>query len=31
MKGLLAGLDWHQSGGTAGSVPPFNLGGYFRE
>jgi hypothetical protein len=24
-------VDWHQSGGTAGSVPPFNLGGYFRE
>lgn len=24
-------VDWHQSGGSAGSPPPFNLGGYSRE
>jgi len=28
---LDAWVDWQQSGGTAGALPPFNLGGYFRE
>jgi Tannase and feruloyl esterase len=28
---LDAWVDWHQSGGRQGSVPPFNLGGYTRE
>jgi hypothetical protein len=28
---LDAWVDWHQSGSTAGSEPPFNLGGYTRE
>jgi len=28
---LDAWVDWHQSGGTAGSPPPHNLGGYTRE
>ena len=28
---LDAWVDWHQSGGAAGSPPPHNLGGYTRE
>ena len=28
---LDAWVDWHQSGGSAGSEPPFSLGGYTRE
>jgi hypothetical protein len=28
---LDAWVDWHQSGGTQGSQPPHNLGGYTRE
>jgi hypothetical protein len=28
---LDAWIDWHKNGGTQGSQPPHNLGGYTRE